>query len=65
MMRIGLIRNEIRNTCGATKCPSSCWSATNSSVTHSALTGSLKSATRIAGSGPMIGPMNGTNSITP
>ena len=65
MIRIGLIRSEIRNTWGATKCPSSCCRPTNSKSTHRALIGSLNSATRIAGNGPMIGPMYGMNSISP
>ena len=65
MIRIGLIRSEIRNTCGATTWPSSCCSPTNRRISQRALIGSLKSATSTAGSGPMIGPMYGMNSISP
>ena len=65
MIRIGLIRSEIRNTWGATTWPSSCWRPTNSSITQTALIGFMNSATSTAGTGPMIGPMYGMNSIRP
>ena len=57
MIRIGLIRSEIRNTWGATTWPSSCCSAMNAMISQTALIGFWNRASRIGGTGPMIGPM--------
>jgi len=42
----GLMRRLWPNTCGATTWPSNCCSATSSSTTQTALTGSLNRATK-------------------
>ena len=59
------MRSDTRNTCGATKWPSSCCRAMNNRTTHTALIGLANSATSTAGRGPMIGPTYGMNSISP